>query len=80
MTIHQAKGLEFKCVIVPGLNEGILPHVNSMEQMIINLEEERRWMYVAMTRAMERLIITYRTRQMRQPITVALRFLKELGG
>jgi DNA helicase-2/ATP-dependent DNA helicase PcrA len=28
MTIHQAKGLEFKCVIVPGLNEGILPHVN----------------------------------------------------
>jgi DNA helicase-2/ATP-dependent DNA helicase PcrA len=40
MTIHQAKGLEFKCVIVPGLNEGILPHVNSMEQMIMNLEEE----------------------------------------
>ena len=58
MTIHQAKGLEFKCVIVPGLNEGILPHVNSIEQMIMNLEEERRLMYVAMTRAMERLIIT----------------------
>ena len=58
MTIHQAKGLEFKRVIVPGLNEGILPHINSMEQLI-NLEEERRLMYVAMSRAMERLIITY---------------------
>ena len=79
MTIHQAKGLEFKCVIIPGLNEGILPHVNSVEQLL-NLEEERRLMYVAMTRAMERLIITYRKRQMGQPITVASRFLKELMG
>jgi DNA helicase-2/ATP-dependent DNA helicase PcrA len=80
MTIHQAKGLEFKCVIIPGLNEGILPHVNSLEQTILNLEEERRLMYVAMTRAMERLIITHRKRQMGQPITVASRFLKELVG
>jgi DNA helicase-2/ATP-dependent DNA helicase PcrA len=80
MTIHQAKGLEFKCVIVPGLNEGILPHVNSLEQTILNLEEERRLMYVAMTRAMERLIITYRKRQMGQPITAASRFLGELIG
>jgi DNA helicase-2/ATP-dependent DNA helicase PcrA len=80
MTIHQAKGLEFKCVIVPGLNEGILPHVNSLEQTILNLEEERRLMYVAMTRAMERLVITYRKRQMGQPITVASRFLGELIG
>jgi len=79
MTIHQAKGLEFKCVIVPGLNEGILPHVNSLEQTMLNLEEERRLMYVAMTRAMKRLIITYRKRQMGQPITVASRFLKELA-
>jgi len=77
MTIHQAKGLEFKCVIIPGLNEGILPHVNSLEQTILNLEEERRLMYVAMTRAMERLIITYRKRQIGQPITVASRFLRE---
>jgi superfamily I DNA/RNA helicase len=44
-----------------------------------NLEEERLLMYVAMTRAMERLIITYRKRQMGQPITVASRFLKEIG-
>ena len=78
MTIHQAKGLEFKCVIIPGLNEGILPHVNSLEQTILNLEEERRLMYVAMTRAMERLIITHRKTQMGQPITVASRFLGEM--
>jgi superfamily I DNA/RNA helicase len=77
--IHQAKGLEFKCVIVPGLNEGILPHVNSVEHLL-NLEKERRLMYVAMTRAMERLIITYRKRQMGQPITAASRFLRELIG
>jgi DNA helicase II / ATP-dependent DNA helicase PcrA len=80
MTIHHAKGLEFKCVIVPGLNEGILPHINSMEQMIMNLEEERRLMYVAMTRAMERLIITHRKTQRGKPITVGSRFLKEIGG
>ena len=80
MTIHQAKGLEFKCVIVPGLNEGILPHVSSLEQVVMNLEEERRLMYVAMSRAMERLIITYRKRQMGHPITVASRFLGELLG
>jgi DNA helicase-2/ATP-dependent DNA helicase PcrA len=77
MTIHQAKGLEFKCVIVPGVNEGILPHVNSVEQLM-NPEEERRLMYVAMTRAMERLIITYRKRQTGQPITTPSRFLEEL--
>ena len=79
MTIHQVKGLEFRCVIVPGLNDGILPHVNSVEDLV-NLEEERRLMYVAMTRAMERLIITHRKRQMGQPITVASRFLKEIEG
>jgi DNA helicase-2/ATP-dependent DNA helicase PcrA len=80
MTIHQAKGLEFKWVIVPGLNEGILPHVNSLEQMITDLEGERRLMYVAMTRAMDRLIITYGKRHVEQPITFASRFLKEIEG
>jgi len=79
ITIHQAKGLEFKCVIIPGLNEGILPHINSIEDLG-NLEEERRLMYVAMTRAMERLIITYRRRQIGQPITTPSRFLKELSA
>ncbi len=79
MTIHQAKGLEFKCVIVPGLNEGILPHVNSVEQLT-NLEEDRRLMYVAITRAMEMLIITYRKRQIGQAVTSPSRFLKEIAG
>jgi DNA helicase-2/ATP-dependent DNA helicase PcrA len=59
-------------------NEGILPHANSLKQMILNLEEERRLMYVAMTRAMERLTITHRKMQMGRPITVASRFLREL--
>lgn len=77
MTIRQAKGLEFKCVTVPGLNEAILRHVNSTKQAIMNLDEERRLMYVATTRAMERLIITYRGHQTGEPITVASRFLKE---
>lgn len=54
MTIHQAKGPEFKCVIVPGLNEGILPHIKSVADLV-NMEE-RRLMYVATTRATERLI------------------------
>jgi DNA helicase-2/ATP-dependent DNA helicase PcrA len=79
MSIHQAKRLEFKCVIVPGLNEGILPRVNSVEQLVNLKEEERRLMHVAMTPAMKRLIITYRKRQMGQPITVASRFLREIG-
>ena len=42
------------------------------------IEEERRLMYVAMTRAMERLIVTHRKRQMGQPVTVASRFLGEI--
>lgn len=79
MTIHQAKGLEFKCVFVPGLNEGILPHINSIQQLV-NLEEERRLMYVAITRAMERLFITYRRRQNGQPITIPSRFIAELSA
>jgi superfamily I DNA/RNA helicase len=62
---------------VPGLNVRILPHVNSLEQVIIDLEEERRLMCVAMTRAIERLIITYRKRRIGQSITVPLRFLRE---
>ena len=78
MTIHQAKGLEFRAVFIPGLNEGILPHINSVEELV-HLEEERRLMYVAMTRAMDRLIITHRRRQQGQEITAPSRFLKELA-
>ena len=46
---------------------------------LVNLEEEKRLMYVAMTRAMERLIITYRKSQKGQAITIPSRFLKELS-
>ena len=52
MTVHASKGLEFKCVFIISLQEGLFPHHRDMEG---NAEEERRLMYVAMTRAIERL-------------------------
>lgn len=57
MTIHNAKGLEFKVVFIVGLEEDILPHINSKKTMD-GIEEERRLLYVAMTRAREQLIMT----------------------
>lgn len=57
MTIHNAKGLEFKIVFLIGLEEDILPHINS-KKTGEGIEEERRLLYVAMTRAKERLILT----------------------
>ena len=59
MTIHQAKGLEFKLVWIYGLNEGVLPsHRTIRERGEAGLEEERRLMYVACTRAMDRLFFS----------------------
>ena len=52
LTIHKAKGLEFKAVFIVSCNEGILPMKNS------DIEEERRLMYVAITRAKEFLMIS----------------------
>src|SRR6478672_2568455 len=57
MTIHSAKGLEFHTVFVTGLEEGLFPHENSMNEMD-GVEEERRLMYVAMTRARRRLYLS----------------------
>lgn len=59
MTVHTAKGLEFPCVFVVGLTESIFPSVRSiMERKERALEEERRLMYVALTRAMNTLYLT----------------------
>jgi DNA helicase II / ATP-dependent DNA helicase PcrA len=57
MTLHNAKGLEFRAVFMIGLEEGIFPHVRSIEEQ--GLEEERRLAYVGMTRAKERLVLTH---------------------
>ena len=57
MTVHAAKGLEFDAVFLTGLEEGIFPHEHSLYQPE-DLEEERRLMYVAMTRARKSLYIT----------------------
>jgi DNA helicase-2/ATP-dependent DNA helicase PcrA len=57
MTVHVAKGLEFKHVFVVGLEEGIFPHFASLDDPSA-IEEERRLCYVAMTRAMERLTLS----------------------
>jgi len=57
MTLHSAKGLEFKAVVVAGLEDGLLPHFNSQGARE-DVEEERRLLYVGMTRARERLFLS----------------------
>ena len=57
MTLHNAKGLEFRAVFMIGMEEGIFPHARSIEEQ--GLEEERRLAYVGMTRAKERLVLTH---------------------
>ena len=58
MTVHSAKGLEFDAVFISGLEEGLFPHENSVREEK-GLEEERRLMYVAVTRARKRLYISH---------------------
>jgi len=58
MTVHAAKGLEFTTVFITGLEEGLFPHENSVNEED-GLEEERRLMYVAITRAKERLFLSH---------------------
>lgn len=81
MTLHNAKGLEFSVVFLVGCEEGLFPHIRSVEEN--DLEEERRLCYVGMTRAQKKLYFTYsrrrrffgrETNEMNQPS----RFLQEI--
>ena len=81
-TIHSVKGLEFRAVFIVGLEEGIMPSSRA-ESEGRELEEERRLMYVAITRAEERLYLTRakeRNLYGRRERTAMSRFLKELAG
>ncbi|GGP28228.1 UvrD-helicase domain-containing protein [Silvimonas amylolytica] len=80
MTIHAAKGLEFHSVFLTGLEEGLFPHDNSLADPK-GLEEERRLMYVAMTRARRRLYISLSQSRMlhgQMRYAPASRFLNEV--
>jgi DNA helicase-2/ATP-dependent DNA helicase PcrA len=61
MTLHNAKGLEYDAVLMIGCEEGVFPHMRSIEEG--NLEEERRLCYVGVTRARQRLYMTYARRR-----------------
>ena len=83
MTIHQSKGLEFPVVFITDVNEGILPNARTIrERMLDGVEEERRLMYVAVTRAEDRLFITesngflYSSQGNKEPS----RFIEEMNG
>jgi DNA helicase-2/ATP-dependent DNA helicase PcrA len=79
MTIHNAKGLEYRVVFLIGMEEGIFPHSRSIEDN--EVEEERRLAYVGMTRAMERLTLTHATARSlygRREYNLGSRFLDEL--
>jgi DNA helicase-2/ATP-dependent DNA helicase PcrA len=80
MTVHAAKGLEFHTVFLCGLEEGLFPHDNSLTEAD-GLDEERRLMYVAITRARRRLYVTYAQSRMLHGQTrynIRSRFLLEL--
>ena len=79
MTIHNAKGLEYRVVFLIGMEEGIFPHARSIEDN--DVEEERRLAYVGMTRAMERLTLAHTTARSlygRREYNLPSRFLDEL--
>jgi DNA helicase-2/ATP-dependent DNA helicase PcrA len=80
MTVHAAKGLEFDAVFITGLEEGLFPHENAAQE-VDGLEEERRLMYVAITRARKRLYLSFSQTRMLHGQTrynVRSRFLEEL--
>jgi DNA helicase-2/ATP-dependent DNA helicase PcrA len=80
MTLHAAKGLEFRVVFLVGLEEGFLPH-GGMQGEPPNLDEERRLAYVGITRARDELILTRaltRVRRGREGLRAPSRFLEDL--
>ncbi|HUW35824.1 MAG TPA: UvrD-helicase domain-containing protein [Rhodocyclaceae bacterium] len=80
MTVHSAKGLEFNVVFISGLEEGLFPHENSAQEDR-GLEEERRLMYVAVTRARARLYLSFAQTRMLHGQTrynVPSRFIDEI--
>jgi DNA helicase-2/ATP-dependent DNA helicase PcrA len=82
LTLHNAKGLEFPIVFLAGLEEGLFPHVRSLDSKAA-MEEERRLCYVGMTRAEQRLFLTYARYRRRfgggQPeASIPSRFLNEV--
>jgi DNA helicase II / ATP-dependent DNA helicase PcrA len=80
MTIHSAKGLEFKLVFLVGMEEGLFPSQQSVDD-VARLEEERRLCYVGMTRAMQQLYLTYaESRRLygRESYPRPSRFLREI--
>ena len=80
MTVHSAKGLEFHSVFLSGMEEGLFPHENSRNE-VGGLEEERRLMYVALTRARRRLYLSFAQNRMLHGQTrynIPSRFLQEI--
>ena len=80
MTVHSAKGLEFDAVFITGLEEGLFPHENAVTEAD-GLEEERRLMYVAITRARQRLYLSFTQTRMLHGQTrynLRSRFFEEL--
>jgi len=80
MTVHTAKGLEYPCVFLAGMEEGIFPHASSSRDEA-GLEEERRLCYVGMTRAMQELTISSAAERLRfgsRSYGVPSRFIEEI--
>lgn len=76
MTMHGAKGLEFRTVFIPTVNEGISPYRKSIQSG--DIEEERRMLYVAMTRAKEHLHLSFVKERFHKAVEPS-RFLFEIS-